>query len=565
MRPPGPVRRAAATLACIALSATACSAEADPDPARGGTLVYADGTGFPENLLPLIGAGNSLSTGNILIRILPTPFRTLPDYTIAVDEDLMASVPTVEPTATGQVVTYEISPAAVWSDGEPITAADFEFTWRLQRSSDPAEGGCPALIGTLGYDQIESVLASNDGRTVTVTFGSPFPDWKALFTLFPAHVMDTGDDAANCAATTTGWPIEGGIPEDISGGPWQLRAGDIDVRTQVVALTPNPRWYGEGPRLERLIYQTTNREPIVATQALQSGEVDLVTAQPLPDLIGDLRAAGPDFEHWVGFGLAFDHFDLNTRNVHLAKPEVRQAFALALDRAAIVAVTAGAVDDRAEVLNNRFYVNNQPEYVDNAPSRYDTQDIPGAMALLESAGYTIGADGVATHPRDGPLALRISTLPREKLFEQAAELAAAQLGEAGFRVRAIPDGDIFAGADRPTSLESRGFEVALFAWFASPYISGSGELYRTGGSQNYAGVSNPEVDRLLNQLTVELDPEVAAGIANAADAILWDEMVTIPLYQRPTLTAWNTEFEGIQPNATSAGILWNSEEIHLAP
>lgn len=564
MRRTGSRRSTTATLATMILLATACSST-DDGSVSGGTLVYTDSVPFPENLFPLIGAGNSQATGNILIRILPAPFRTLPDYTIGVDEDLMASTPTIEPTSTGQVVTYEISPAAEWSDGEPITADDFEFTWRLQRSSDPAEGGCASVIGTLGYDQIDSVQGSNDGRTVTVTFGSPFPDWKALFTLFPAHVMDAGDDAANCAATSTGWPIEAGIPQDISGGPWQLLAGNIDRREEVVTLTRNPRWYGEASRLERLIYQPTGTVAGVATQALRSGEVDLVTTQPLPDLVGELRAASPDIEHRITQGLIFDHFDLNTANVHLAKPEVRQAFALALDRAEIVAATVGALDDRAQVLNNRFYVNSQPEYVDTAPSRYDTQDIPGAIALLESAGYTIGADGVATHPRDGRLALRISTVRLDKLFEQAAELAAAQLGEAGFQVQAVADPDIFAGADRPTSLESRGFEVALFYWFASPYVSGNVALYTTGGAQNYAGVSDPEVDRLLAALAVELDPEVAAGIANEVDAILWDEMVTIPLYQRPILTAWSSEFAGIEPNATNAGQLWNSDEIHLAP
>ncbi len=78
-----------------------------------GHLVYADGSPFPENLFPLIGAGNSMAVGNILIRVLPAPFRSLPDYTIGLDDDLMASEPTVEETDTGQVVTYALNPEAV--------------------------------------------------------------------------------------------------------------------------------------------------------------------------------------------------------------------------------------------------------------------------------------------------------------------------------------------------------------------------------------------------------------------------------------------------------------------
>lgn len=549
-------------VAGVLLVAAGPGCGASPRDERSGTLVYADGSPFPENLFPLIGAGNTMAVGNILIRVLPAPFRSRPDYTIGLDDALMASEPTVEETDTGQVVTYALNPDAVWSDGEPITVDDFEFTWRLQRSSDPADGGCPALLGTVGYDQIVSVRAGAGQRTVVVTFEGPFPDWKSLFTLFPAHVMDEGDGAANCAATTTGWPIAEGLPADISGGPWQLRAENIDVGEQTMTLTPNPQWYGDGPQLERVIHQTIDTGvPTVAVAALRSGEVHLITAKPQLDVADALRQLAPGISLDVSFGLSFLHLDLNTVNVHLAKPEVRRAFGLSLDRAELVAATAGQFDGRAQVLNNRFYVNTQPEYQDTAPAQYNAPDIAAAEDLLESAGYVLGPDGVYAHPLDGPLRLTLSTLPNSPLFEQTIELASVQAAKAGFAIRKSLDPDIFAGADRPTSLESRGFDIALFTWTSSPYLSGFFELYRTGGGQNYAGGSNAAVDGLLDQLSTEVDPAAAADLANRADRLLWEEMVTIPLYQFPMVTAWNSDFEGIAPNATNAGTLWNSEEF----
>jgi len=98
---------------------------------------------------------------------------------------------------------------------------------------------------------------------------------------------------------------------------------------------------------------------------------------------------------------------------------------------------------------------------------------------------------------------------------------------------------------------------------SSPYVSGNISLYETGGGQNYAGVSNSEVDALLEQLASEVDPEAAAQAANDADAILWEELATIPLYQKPAFTAWSSEYEGIEPNATSAGPVWNSDSYAL--
>ncbi len=374
-------------------------------------------------------------------------------------------------------------------------------------------------------------------------------------------MLDQGDDAANCESTTAGWPIADGIPEDISGGPWQLKAENIDVGQQVITLTPNPQWYGEGPLLDGLIYQTIGDETSVVVAAVQAGDVQLVQPQPQLDLVGQIQDLEPNVISEITFGLSFEHFDMNTANVHLAKPEVRRAFALSLDRAELVAATAGQFDARAQVLNNRFYVNTQPEYQDTAPAQYNAPDIAGAKDLLESAGYVLGPDGVYAHPLDGPLRLTLSTLPNSPLFEQTIDLASVQAAKAGFAITKSLDPDIFGGPDRPTSLESRGFDIALFTWTSSPYVSGLSALYRTGGAQNYAGVSTAAVDGLLDQLSTEVDAEAAADLANRADRLLWEEMVTIPLYQHPTVTAWNSDFEGITPNATNAGPLWNSEEF----
>ncbi len=536
----------------------------DETPNREGRLIYGEGTAFPENLMPLIAAGNSVATGNIIGRILPAPFIIQPDFTVAYDEALLTSEPTSEREGDGQTVVYELNPDAVWSDGTDITADDFEFTWQLQRSSDPADGGCPALLSTTGFDQIGSVEGSEDGKTVTVTYDTPYPDWKSIFTLFPAHLLDTGDPAENCAMVTEGWPTANGIPEDISGGPWQLQGDRVDAGSQVLSLVPNPEWYGEGPFLEALIYQTIGDESNVVVSAMQSGEIDLVNPQPQLDLVGQIQDLEPNVESSIDFGLSFEHFDLNTANVHLAKPEVREAFALALDREAIVAATVGAFDSRAQVLNNRFYVNNQPEYEDTAPEEFSTQDVPGAIAMLESVGYTIGADGVAVHPQDGRLALTMSTTQNNPLREDTIDLASAQVAQAGFAIEKFLDPDIFAGADRPTSLEARGFDIALFAWVSSPFVSGNVSLYQSDGGQNYAGVSNEEVDALLELLSTEIDPDESARLANEADAILWEEMATIPLYQKPIFTAWSSEFDNIEPNATLAGPLWNAKEIALA-
>jgi len=64
-------------------------------------------------------------------------------------------------------------------DGRRIGAFRLrQFTWRLQRSADPADGGRESLLSTVGFERIESVDGADEGKTVTVTYGSAFADWQ---------------------------------------------------------------------------------------------------------------------------------------------------------------------------------------------------------------------------------------------------------------------------------------------------------------------------------------------------------------------------------------------------
>jgi peptide/nickel transport system substrate-binding protein len=217
-----------------------------------GQVVFGESTDFPENLFPLISAGNATSVANIEAQLLPQTYEIQPDFTVKWNEELLAEEPTSTVNGTTQTVTYKLNPDAVWSDGQPITADDFNLSWRLQKSSDPAKGGCADLLSTSGYDQITDVKGADNGKTVTVTYSPPFADWQASFAgnnspLFPAHIMDKPTPAELCTQTAAGWPIADGLPSDISGGPWQLKKENINVGAQTVVLTPNEKYWGDKP------------------------------------------------------------------------------------------------------------------------------------------------------------------------------------------------------------------------------------------------------------------------------------------------------------------------------
>lgn len=579
------IRRSVALLAgglALAMAAAACGSGGGTGSSGSGPrgqLVYGEATDKVANFMPLITAGNSTAVANVEARLFVGPYRLYPDFTVRPDLDLLASNPTTSTVDGKFTVTYQLNPKAVWNDGQPITWQDFQFSWQIQRSTDPANGGCPALLSTVGYDQIASVTKGSDDRTAVVTFAKPYADWKSLFQspsspLFSKHVMDQGDPKSNCAYITKGWPVQSGIPDGAMSGPWVLLKKDIDSQNSVETLTPNPKWWGAPVGLQRLVYQYIGSDAGVTVKNLKSGQINMVYPQPQLDLVKQIKDL-PNVTSQVNFGLSFEHMDFNTRNPDLAKLAIRKAIALALDRKALVAATVGQFDSRASVLNNRFFVTNQPQYKDTSGGLYNTPNTAAAIKLIEGAGYHKGSDGIYVSPTGSRLSFDMITSINNKLREDTIDLVTQQLKAVGIEIKKDLDPDIFAAPSKPKSLAAGGFDIALYAWISSPFLTPNISIYHsvTGNAQgqNYVHGNDPKVDALLDQLAVETDSAKAADLANQADTQLWQDLYTIPLYQKPTFVAYSSTYapydaatgKGIGDNSTQAGPMWNCDTFAL--
>lgn len=538
----------------------------------GGQAIYGETTDWPENLFPLISAGNATSTANIEAELLPQAFFVEPDFTLQYNKDLLTAEPTTTTSGNTQTITYKLNPKAVWSDGAPISAKDFDFSYRMQKSSDQAAGGCADILSTSGYEQIKSVQGADNDKTVTVTVSPPYADWKNLFSgaqnpLFPAHLMDKPTQAEICQEVSAGWPLAAGLPGEISGGPWQLKKSNIDTAQQTVILTPNDKYWGQKPKLARLIIKSVKNDPNTFVPGLKAGEINAVYPQPQLDMVDQVKKLSPNVTSEVKFGLQFEHLDFNTKDPQLADLKVRQAFALAMDRQEIVDQTVKQFSSDAKVLNNRVWMSNQPEYKDNAPAQYKQQNTAQAKQLLESDGYTLGPDGIYT--KGGKrLSFKIDTTVNNPLRQTTIEVMIPQLKKAGIEAQFNPNPDIFKGPDKPQSMKAGGFQIALFAWVGSPFITTLTNPYLTPTSatqvgQNYSRLGTPQIDALIKQSGTETDANKQADLGNQIDKALWDQMATIPLYQKPTFFAWSSTITGPKTNATQAGPLWNASTWSL--
>ena len=266
----------------------------------GGTMLVTDEKKIT-SFFTADAASNTYDQAQIMSGLIPSPFILNPDLSVTLNKDLVTSAELT--SSSPETVVYKINPNAVWMDGTPITADDFIFNWKFQDGKDCSATDCP-VAGTTGYDAIDTVTGSDNGKTVTVVFKNPYPDWQALFALFPANVAKTyagGSDintADGLKKAYAGFLSEGGaVPfPKWSGGPYQISDYQKDVS---VTLTPNPKWYGKTkPSLEKIIYKII-LDPAQETEALKNGEVNVSVAQPDGDLIAAVQQMQNDGWWWT--------------------------------------------------------------------------------------------------------------------------------------------------------------------------------------------------------------------------------------------------------------------------
>ena len=533
--------RWAALLVGLALVAAACGGGGDEGGSStagsgevkdGGTLNYGadqEPTGFNENT----SSDNGTSVLWITENLYPRPFRAQPDFTVKLDDQLFESA---ERTSTDpQTIVYKIKQDAAWSDGTPLSADDFIYLWKNQNGSIKTND----VATTTGYDRIESVEGSDNGKTVTVVFKKPFSDWKGLFTgILPSHYVE---------ATKGGW--NDGLdknPEKIpSAGPFIVK--DYTAG-QSLTLVRNDKYAGTKPHLDSIVYRflpdSTTQPP-----ALQNNEVDFIYPQPQLDLVQQVKAL-PDVSSETSNGLQFEHLDFNFKNEHLADLKVRQAIATGLNVNEMVDRTVKQFSPNSVPLGNRIWLTGQPQYQDHFLGQYGKGDVAGAQKLLEEAGYAKGADGI--YAKDGKkLSLRFSTTAGNKLRETQGELLQAQMKEVGIDIKiANLDSQKYFG----DALPNGNFDICDFAWVGTPFaVSGAEGLYRTGAGGNYGQYSSKKVDDLFDQALGELDEAKSAELGNQIDQQMTADMATIPLYQKPTFLAVRNTYANIKDNATSEG------------
>jgi peptide/nickel transport system substrate-binding protein len=513
----------------------------------GGTVLFA-AEQEPTSLNWLTSADNAAWTQYIMGNVWPGTEYSKPDGSIVTNKDLVDSIELTNKSP--QTVVYKINPKATWSDGTPISADDFKFYWEAQNGKNEAYD--PA--STTGYEDIQSVEGSDNGKTVTVTFAKAFADYKALFDyLFPAHAFKAAGGGDAVQGWVKGYQVETldlAKTPIVSGGPYTVSEYK---KGQSMTLVRNDKYWGTKGLLDKIVV------PFItdATQqpaALENKEADVAFPQAQLDLVQQVQKI-PGIKNTVGFGTFWEHLDLNMSNKHLASLAVRQAFGKALDRAEIVKRLPGQFSDKAQVLDNRIYFPGNKNYkAHGKDAGYANRDVAGAKKLLEGDGYTLGSDGIYAKGGD-KLSIRLVWRDPNPRRQQTAQLIQAELKEAGFDIQLAPQPDF-------KFLDAGNFDVALFGWTGGTVLSSDTSIYVPGGGQNYTKNNDAKIKDLFDQANTELDETKRADLMNQIDEQLWKDVATYPLFQVPEFLAWRDTVIGPEYNGYQ-GPGWNAPQWSL--
>lgn len=311
----------------------------------------------------------------------------------------------------GLTYVFTLKEGLKWSDGSPLTAADFEYSWK--RAADPETGaGYSYLFAVIeGYDSGElNATASEDGTTLTVVLSSPCAymlDLCAFPVFYPVK-----QEAVESA--------EGYLDEDgavLNPGAWASEAGFVSsgayvltewVHGQSMVYTKNPYfWNADSVSIERLEFMLSDDATAIYA-AYQAGDLDFTDTIPT-DAIESAKDSG-EFYVVDQLGVAYVCFnvqsDLFAGKTAEQASAMRRAFSLLIDRQYIIDTVAQTDQQAANTFvpagtsdgHGGQFRQNDADYTypdAEATGYYGADvDVEGAIALLESAGYAFDESGM---------------------------------------------------------------------------------------------------------------------------------------------------------------------------
>lgn len=448
------------------------------------------------------------------------------------------------------VLDYQISDDAVYSDDKPVTCDDMVLAWAAQSGRFPQFNAASQA----GYVDIAAVDCRPGHKKARVSFAQDrnFVDYKQLFTatsMMPSHVIaDELGVKVTDALLTTNTPVVDKIAE-VWNTTWQLKPGldtkhfpssgpykiDSVLDSGAVVLVANDHWWGDKPATKRItvssqgadIQDRVNKRTVDIVDVAAGSSGALIT----PDDYQRTESPSGGIEQLI-FAPAGP----------LADTPARRALALCTPRDAIT-------HDVGLPISNARLSTAADDAFDQA------ENAPEADAFSDS-----DPDAARDALAGNPLTVRIGYRePNARLAATVGAIVGA-CAPAGITVS-----EVTSPTTGPQTLLDGQIDVLLASTGGATGSGSTGSsamdayALHTGNGNDLSRYNNEQIDGIISELAVTVDPSEVVRLLSEAAPVLWNDMPTLPLYrqQRTLLTSKKTY--AVVANPTRWGAGWNMD------
>ncbi len=451
----------------------------------------------------------------------------------------------IEVSEDGKVYKVTLKDGLKWSDGNPVTAEDFEFSWK--RVLDPKLESQYAyqlyyIAGAEDYNKGKGKadgvgVKALDPKTLQVTLKQPtayFDGLMGFYTYYPVSkkVVEANPDWAKDPKTF------------VSNGPFMLKEWTHNAK---IVMDKNPNYFEadkvkiDGIDLDIIEDQSTVYQKYVA------GEYNMVVELPT-EVTAKLRAEN-NSELVIGPNLALYYYNLNPAIKPLNNVKVRKALSLALDRKVITEqITQGGQIPATAIVPPGLLDDTGKEFCEANKDLIKT-DVEEAKKLL--------AEGLAEEkmaPADVKLTILYNTSENHKKIAEAIQQMWNK--ELGINTT-LQNVEFKVKIDRETAHQ---FDISRSGWVGD-YLDPMTfmDLWITGASNNYVNYSNPEYDKLVKEAQTSTDKKLRMDNMKKAEKMILEDMAIIPIYFYTHPYAVKPNVKGITKNAINYPSLINAE------
>ncbi len=497
---------------------------------------------------PLLALNYSYTTTGVLDRV---PSVENGDVQMAKTDAFLDSSGIITTTSTGVItqvqqlrVTYHWNPELHWADGTPVTADDSLFAYEMAKRVSLGQEADSRLSLLATYEKV-------DDHTTRAVLKPDFTDpayITSYWTPLPRHLLKNADPRT---FTTSEFALA-----PMGYGPYTTERRELGS----LRLARNTHW--SGATSAATVSFIFRNDIDLLRGSVSGGSLDVASFElPTSDQISTLKAdaATGALNLTTVRSPIWEHLDFNLDVPLLQDIRVRRAIAHAINRQGMVDTLLGGY---SSVLESWIV----PDQWAAAPldqlTRYP-YNLDESRRLLDEAGYP-DSNGDGLRDLNGqPLTLGLVTTSGSPLRQTVADRIKADLAAVGvtLEINALPASDLY-GNNGP--LYRRNFDLALFAWIASPDPRGW-ERWSCAGvpkeSNHWTGNNFPgwcffDADKAIRVATTAINTSERSAAYLRQQQLFSQELPVLPLFQRVDLTISSPTIVGVKPDAT-APFTWN--------